>query len=179
MRHCLWAAWHVHGQSPGSAECRRGSPHAADAFPGLLHCPCCHRSSPQVSLADLLLRAPRWKPRCLLFQPEGHFLRVECVGDKGAGSQCSVNLHWARVRVLLEKVTLLPGVCLSGCLDQEESTTSHGPTRRGSMRLPKESVRLSSEQCWCAVAFRDVLFHGPRGQKSWESTRLCYWPQGL
>jgi len=34
------------------------------------------------------------------------------------------------------------------CLDQEESTTSLGPTRRESMRSLKESVRLYFERCW-------------------------------
>lgn len=66
--------------------------------------------------------------------------------------------------------------CLSECLDQEESTISLGPTRRESMRLPKESVQLYFEQCWCVGPF---LWHRlPRGQAQAEASRVpsnCYW----
>nr|KAF6462098.1 potassium channel tetramerization domain containing 20 [Molossus molossus] len=48
----------------------------------------------------------------------------------------------------LQNLTYPLGPRNDGCLDQEESTTSHGPTRRESMRLLKESVQPSFERCW-------------------------------
>ena len=96
----------------------------------------------------------------------------------------SSRIRWRRERSFicgescLERVTLLPGY-LSGCLDQEESTTSRVPTRRASMRLQKESVQLCSERCWCVVTSCSILFPGGiHSQKPSEFLRLL-WLQGL
>uniref|UniRef100_A0A5F9DE01 BTBD10/KCTD20 BTB/POZ domain-containing protein n=1 Tax=Oryctolagus cuniculus TaxID=9986 RepID=A0A5F9DE01_RABIT len=49
-----------------------------------------------------------------------------------------------------------------GCLDPEESTTSRGPTRRESMRSPKESARPCFAQCWCELSCQQVLMESVR-----------------
>ncbi|XP_045633764.1 BTB/POZ domain-containing protein KCTD20 isoform X3 [Ursus americanus] len=48
----------------------------------------------------------------------------------------------------LQSLTYPLGPRSDECSDQEESTTSLGPTRRESMRLRKGSVRPYFEQCW-------------------------------
>nr|KAF6505651.1 potassium channel tetramerization domain containing 20 [Rousettus aegyptiacus] len=48
----------------------------------------------------------------------------------------------------LQNLTYSLGPRNDGCLDQEESTTSHGLMKRESMRLLKESVQLYFEQYW-------------------------------
>nr|XP_051711689.1 BTB/POZ domain-containing protein KCTD20 isoform X3 [Oryctolagus cuniculus] len=54
------------------------------------------------------------------------------------------------------------GSCCQGCLDPEESTTSRGPTRRESMRSPKESARPCFAQCWCELSCQQVLMESVR-----------------
>lgn len=137
--------------------------------------------------ALFLVALKHWKHCCLLSLSEGSFLRPKCV-LRGVEAWCSVlklyckrglessRLRWKREkfrlrRILLEGVTLLPGH-LSGCLGQEESTTSRAPTRRASTRLQKESAQLCSERCWCVVA-RLPFPGGGHRQRPSRSVRLC------
>lgn len=135
-------------------------------------------------LASSFLFALRcWKQLSHIFLSEGSFLRLEYY-SLGFGSQQyifnlilwehemeSSRMTWKRGPICknpVEEVTLVPG-CLAGCLDQAESTTSHGPMRRESMKLLKESVQLYFEQCWYGGAFHYILFpRGMHNQKIWE-----------